>query len=110
MAKLFMSITILLTLFLAPLSLHIVRTADGFEFIAKNELSFRDTFVDVRSWELDDYFAHSSRIRDYLFYTKHYIPLKKDVEKRMAELSKKTKENLKPLEQSLHEWVAGKLR
>lgn len=108
MGKFLGIVIIWVALFLAALSLYVIRTNDGFEVITKNELTLRDTYVDVRNWGITDYLAHSDRIRNYLFYTKHYQPLKKAVAEKMSEIHKKAKEDLRPIEKSFHEWVSKK--
>ncbi|MDM8522923.1 hypothetical protein QUF80_06075 [Desulfococcaceae bacterium HSG8] len=66
-------ITILLATLIAGalLSAHIIRTTDGFEFTTKEQLTFQDTYVDVRQWGLKDYFSHSPKIRNYLLEKKY---------------------------------------
>ena len=97
-----------IALFLAALSLHVIRTDDGLEVITKNHLTLQDTYVDVRHWGLTDYLTHSARIRDYLFYTKHYQPLKKAVEEKMGGLSGKARKDLGTARKSLDQWITGK--
>jgi preprotein translocase subunit SecF len=72
---------------LGILNIHIIRTADGFEFTSKDKMSFQDTYADVRQWGLADYFSHSPKIRNYL------------LEKKYDELVKLTKTEKKTIRQ-----------
>lgn len=73
------------------LNIHIIRTADGFEFTSKDKMSFQDTYADVRQWGLADYLSHSPKIRNYL------------LEKKYAELVNLTKTKKKTVRQQADE-------
>ncbi|OQY57625.1 MAG: hypothetical protein B6245_16165 [Desulfobacteraceae bacterium 4572_88] len=61
------------------LNIHIIRLDEGFEVISKDQMTFRDTYADVRNWGLKDYMSHAPRIRNYLLYEKQYAALMKIV-------------------------------
>jgi hypothetical protein len=44
----------------AAMSLHVIQTAGGFQFVTKNQLSLVDTFVDARQWSRIDEERHAS--------------------------------------------------
>jgi hypothetical protein len=51
---------------LAALSLHVVRTPSQIGLIPKQRLGFTDTYVDARSWTLDDLSSHPALVRRVL--------------------------------------------
>ncbi len=109
--KIIMTVMIIASIaFAGALNVHILRTEDGLELISKDNMSLRDTYVDVRKWCVDDYFTHSTRISSYLLYTKQYIPLKKALKENAAKYSQKAKEILRPAEEALHGWLSEQLK
>jgi|GEM_PF-7134026 len=51
---------------LAAVSLHVIRTPDRVALIPKQRLGFADTYVDARTWKLDDLQAHPALVRRVL--------------------------------------------
>ena len=105
MKKVYISIVLTLSMFFL-LSFHIILTDDGIDIITKDTLTFRDTFADVRRWDLSDYITHSQRIRNYLIYEKHYPAL-------LAMLKENTdpaKTKLREIEEAVHKWLSERLK
>jgi hypothetical protein len=94
------------------LNVHIIRLNEGFEVIAKDNMTFRDTYADVRAWGLADYMSHAPRIRNYLFYEKKYAALKNMVNQKKAAVNKETgsvadsaKKQLESAEKAIRDWL-----
>ena len=107
---------LLLTLIGVCLNAHFVRLDGGVVFLAKDSMSFRDTYVDVREWGIADYFSHSERIREYLLFERKYQQLVQLVEEtqqtinaKLDTLTEGAKRRLAPIELTLHEWLAERL-
>jgi len=50
----------------AALSLHVIRTPDKIGLIPKDRLGFADTYVDARSWKLEDLSNHPELVKRVL--------------------------------------------
>ncbi len=113
--KNFIIIILLIIIIIMGLAMntHVIRTADGVEFIAIDHMNLRDIYVDVRDWSLTDYISHSARIRNYLMYEKEYKSLvemaKSERDKSGKELLDIAKEKTRKAEKAIHEWVSDKL-
>lgn len=101
---------------IAALGFHILQYKGGVDIIAKDYLTFRHTWVDVREWDLADYIRGPKRIRDYMLYEKKDDSLKRMISEKQREWSEKTegvissaREKLRPLEQALHDWLSERL-
>lgn len=45
------------------LSSHVVRTSKGWLWLSKDELSLRDTYVDIRKWSAKDFDEHPAVVK-----------------------------------------------
>ncbi len=95
---------------LAILSVHVIRLGEGFNVIAKDRLTFRDTYVDARNMGILDYMAACDRIQDYLLYEKKLRSVLDSAEEGAGEIALELKDRLRPMEEALHEWISEKLK
>jgi len=61
--RLLMLIVLLSGWGLAAASLHVIRTPSTITIVPKNRLGFRDTYVDTRSWTIEDIAGHADVTR-----------------------------------------------
>ncbi len=101
---------------LFTLNFHVIRVNNtDFDVIKKEKMTFNDVYVDVRNWVLVDYFYHSPKIRNYLFFEKPYNRLLVLIEEKKEEMEKNCKNNSplcgsetkkhSPLEKTIHDWI-----
>jgi len=61
--RLFVLILLLAGWGLAAAALHVIRTPSTITIVPKNRLGFRDTYVDTRSWKMEDVARHADVTR-----------------------------------------------
>lgn len=101
MKNLVFIIIIVFVLIFMFLNIHIIKVEDGYEFTSKKHMTFKDTYVDVREWNLLDYFEHSPKIRNHLFNKIYYEPLMKLLKEKKKESIKNVKKTLKEIDKSI---------
>lgn len=109
--RIFISLTILALIISGfLLNVHIIRLEHEYEIITKESMALRDTYADVRQWDLSDYFSHSPRIRNYLVCEKYYPYLTNQIKDKKEKSVHFAKEKLRTAEESVHRWISEKLK
>lgn len=77
-------LVVLLLVLLLAANYHVVVTGSGTMIIRKEAMSLEDTYIDIRAWELKDFWAHP-HITEALF-RRGYSEFLGDVEKELQDL------------------------
>ena len=84
----FFFIVLILTA-IALLHVHVIRLEDDFDIIAKDGMTLRGTYVDVRDWGPADYLSCAPRIRNHLICERHYPEFINRFDNALKELTKR---------------------